>query len=108
MRRPSWMRPRATHASPLQRRGAMTVAATAVSRLVAGVRKADVPSVARALTLVENRDAVAADILHALWPSVGRAWRIGITGPPGAGKSTLVAGLIAAFRKSKRSVGVVA
>ena len=79
-----------------------------VDRLVDGVRKGDVPSVARALTLVENRDAAAAEILHALWPSVGRAWRIGITGPPGAGKSTLVATLIAAFRKEKRSVGVVA
>jgi GTPase len=79
-----------------------------VERLVDGVRKGDVASVARALTLVENRDAAAADILHALWPSVGRAWRIGITGPPGAGKSTLVAGLIAAFRREKRAVGVVA
>jgi LAO/AO transport system kinase len=79
-----------------------------VDRLVEGVRKGDVASVARALTLVENRDATAAEILHALWPSVGRAWRIGITGPPGAGKSTLVAGLIAAFRKEKSSVGIVA
>jgi len=86
----------------------MTGAATAVNRLVDGVRKGDVSSVARALTLVENRDTAAAEILHALWPSVGRAWRIGITGPPGAGKSTLVAGLIAAFREEKRSVGVVA
>ena len=81
---------------------------TAVAKLVAGVKSGDIPSVARALTLVENRAAAAPDILHALWPSVGRAWRIGITGPPGAGKSTLVAGLIAAFRKEKQSVGVVA
>jgi LAO/AO transport system kinase len=81
---------------------------TAVDRLVAGVKAGDVPSVARALTLVENRDAAAAEILHALWPSVGRAWRIGITGPPGAGKSTLVATLIEAFRKEQRAVGVVA
>ena len=80
----------------------------AVDQLVAGVQKGDVAAVARALTLVENRDAAAADILHALWPSVGKAWRIGITGPPGAGKSTLVAGLIAALRKEKRSIGVVA
>ena len=80
----------------------------ALVRLVDGVRKGDVPSVARALTLVENRAPAAGEILHALWPSVGRAWRIGITGPPGAGKSTLVATLIAAFRKEKRTVGVVA
>jgi LAO/AO transport system kinase len=80
----------------------------AVDRLVAGVRSGDVPCVARALTLVENRDAVAAQILHSLWPATGRAWRIGITGPPGAGKSTLVAALIGAFRKAGKTVGVVA
>jgi LAO/AO transport system kinase len=83
-------------------------AATAISRLVAGVRAGDVPSVARALTLVENREPVAAELLHALWPATGRAWRIGITGPPGAGKSTLVAALIESFRKAGRTVGVVA
>src|SRR5204863_306987 len=61
-----------------------------------------------ALTLVENREPVAAEILHSLWPSVGRAWRIGITGPPGAGKSTLVAAMIALLRKAGKSIGVVA
>jgi LAO/AO transport system kinase len=81
---------------------------SAVEKLVAGVKAGDVASVARALTLVENRDAVAADILHRLWPSVGRAWRIGITGPPGAGKSTLVAALISRLRKAGKTIGVVA
>ncbi len=66
------------------------------------------PSVARALTLVENREPIAADVLHALWSATGRAWRIGVTGPPGAGKSTLVATLIEAFRKAGRTVGVIA
>jgi len=80
----------------------------AVERLVAGVRAGDVPSVARAMTLVENREHVAAEILHALWPSTGRAWRIGVTGPPGAGKSTLAAALISSFRKAGKTVGVVA
>jgi LAO/AO transport system kinase len=79
-----------------------------VERLVAGVRAGDVPSVARAMTLVENREHVAAEILHALWPSTGRAWRIGVTGPPGAGKSTLVAALISSFREAGKTVGVVA
>jgi LAO/AO transport system kinase len=81
---------------------------SAVDRLVAGVRAREVPAIARALTLVENREAVSAEILHALWPSTGRAWRVGITGPPGAGKSTLVAALIAELRKAGRTVGVVA
>jgi LAO/AO transport system kinase len=83
-------------------------AATAVDRLVSGVKSGDVPSVARALTLVENREPASAEILHALWPSVGRAWRIGITGPPGAGKSTLVAVLIERLRKAGKSIGVIA
>jgi LAO/AO transport system kinase len=81
---------------------------SAVEKLVAGVRQGDVPSVARALTLVENREPVAAEILHRLWPAVGRAWRVGITGPPGAGKSTLVAALIARLRQAGKSVGVIA
>lgn len=83
-------------------------APTPVERLVAGVRAGEVPALARALTLVENREPVAAEILHALWPSVGRAWRIGITGPPGAGKSTLVAALIGELRKAGQTIGVVA
>jgi LAO/AO transport system kinase len=58
--------------------------------------------------LVENREEAAARILHALWPRVGRAFRLGVTGPPGAGKSTLVAALIALYRASGRTVGVVA
>ena len=86
----------------------MSSGETPVERLVAGVRRGEVPAVARALTLVENRDPVAAELLHALWPQVGNAWRIGITGPPGAGKSTLVAALISEFRKEGRSLGVIA
>jgi LAO/AO transport system kinase len=81
---------------------------TAIHRLVEGVKAGNVLAVARALTLVENREASAAEILHALWGSVGRAWRIGITGPPGAGKSTLVAALVARLRESGRTIGIVA
>jgi len=86
----------------------MSSAKKAVDRLVAGVRAGDVSSVARALTLVENREPVAAEILHELWSATGRAWRIGVTGPPGAGKSTLVAALIAALRAAGKTIGVVA
>lgn len=79
-----------------------------VREFVDRVLRGEVTAVARALTLVEDRDEASAQILHALWPSVGRAWRIGITGPPGAGKSTLVAALISHFRAAGRTVGVVA
>jgi LAO/AO transport system kinase len=90
------------------RPSAPPVAEPRVRELVGRVRGGEIAAVARALTLVENREDVAAQILHELWPSVGRAWRIGVTGPPGAGKSTLVATLIAHFRKAGRTVGVVA
>ncbi len=63
---------------------------------------------ARLLTAVENRSAVAEHALRRLYPLAGRAHLVGITGPPGAGKSTLVAALISEVRAAGRAVGVVA
>jgi LAO/AO transport system kinase len=71
---------------------------------VAGDRRA----LARLLTAVENRTPVAEAALRTLYPMAGRAHLVGITGPPGAGKSTLVAALIAEVRAHGRTVGVVA
>jgi LAO/AO transport system kinase len=65
-------------------------------------------ALARLLTAVENRTPVAEAALRTLYPIAGRAHLVGITGPPGAGKSTLVAALIAELRAHGRSVGVVA
>ncbi len=65
-------------------------------------------SLARLLTAVENRSAVAELAMRRLYPLAGRSHLVGITGPPGAGKSTLVAALIAEVRKAGRSVAVVA
>jgi LAO/AO transport system kinase len=65
-------------------------------------------ALARLLTAVENRTPVAEAALRTLYPMAGRAHLVGITGPPGAGKSTLVAALIAELRARDRSVGVVA
>jgi LAO/AO transport system kinase len=65
-------------------------------------------SLARLLTAVENRTPVAEAALRTLYPMAGRAHLVGITGPPGAGKSTLVAALIAELRTRGRTVGVVA
>jgi LAO/AO transport system kinase len=76
--------------------------------LEAGVRAADPRAVARALTVVENDPASALTLLAALSDVVGRAHRVGVTGPPGAGKSTLIAALAAAWRREGRRVGVVA
>jgi LAO/AO transport system kinase len=71
---------------------------------VAGDRLA----LARLLTAVENRTPVAEAALRRLYPMAGRAHLVGITGPPGAGKSTLVAALLAEVRAAGRPVAVVA
>jgi LAO/AO transport system kinase len=70
----------------------------------AGDRRA----LARLLTAVENRTPLAEAAMRRLYPSAGRAHIVGITGPPGAGKSTLVAALIAELRRRERSVAVIA
>jgi LAO/AO transport system kinase len=65
-------------------------------------------ALARLLTAVENRTAVAEAALRRLYPTAGRAHLVGITGPPGSGKSTLVAALIAEVRAAGRTVAVIA
>ncbi len=65
-------------------------------------------ALARLLTAVENRTPLAEVALRRLYPQAGRAHLVGITGPPGSGKSTLVAALIAAARAAGRAVAVVA
>jgi GTPase len=65
-------------------------------------------ALARLLTAVENRTPVAEAALRSLYPKAGRAHLIGVTGPPGAGKSTLVAAMIGQLRAAGRSVAVIA
>ena len=83
--------------------GAAAIAGLA-ERLIAGERAA----AARALTLVENGDGGGEEILEAIFPHTGGALRIGVTGPPGTGKSTLVAGLARLYREAGERVGVIA
>ena len=84
-------------------------------RVIAG----DPRAIARAISLIENEDPAAADLVRAIFSRTGRAYVIGITGPPGAGKSTLVDRMITQMRRPgvasprasvrvPRSVGVVA
>jgi len=65
-------------------------------------------AVARLISLVENRPADAVAVLRELHPHTGRAYVVGVTGPPGAGKSTLIAALVGTIRRDGRRVGVVA
>ncbi len=78
------------------------------STLTEGVLAGDPRAVARALSLVEDDDPAGASLLRAIFSKTGRAQLIGITGPPGAGKSTLVDRLIGEIRKEGKTVGVVA
>ncbi len=78
------------------------------SSLAAAVLAAEAPAVARALTVVENDAEGSAALLAGLSGRVGRAHRVGITGPPGAGKSTLVSALARGWRGAGRGVGVLA
>jgi len=65
-------------------------------------------SLARAISLVENESDGAGALLDALYPRTGAAYRLGVTGPPGAGKSTLVGRLARAYWEAGKRVGVVA
>ena len=76
-------------------------------RLVEGVRAGDPRAVARAISLVENSDPLAAELVRELYPETGRAYAIGVTGPPGVGKSSLIAALLPHVRAQGLSVGVV-
>jgi LAO/AO transport system kinase len=72
------------------------------------VRAGDTRAMARAISLVEDRAKQAQPLLSALFPHAGRSLVVGVTGPPGAGKSSLVDRLTALLRGERRSVGIVA
>ncbi|MDQ3449040.1 MAG: methylmalonyl Co-A mutase-associated GTPase MeaB [Chloroflexota bacterium] len=71
-------------------------------------RSGDRRALARLLTEVENRSRAAESALRILYPLAGQAHLVGVTGAPGAGKSTLVAALVGVARKSGRAVAVLA
>jgi LAO/AO transport system kinase len=75
--------------------------------LVAGVRGGDKRALARAISLVENADPLAYELVQELYPQTGRAYTIGVTGPPGVGKSSLISALVRHVREQERSVGVI-
>jgi LAO/AO transport system kinase len=76
--------------------------------LIKRLRDGDARALARAISMVENRRPGSADLLKALFPYTGKTRVIGMTGAPGAGKSTLVDQLAKHFRKENRTVGIIA
>jgi LAO/AO transport system kinase len=78
-----------------------------LAELAAGVLEGEKRAVARAITLVENRDPAAYDLVRELYPHTGGALLAGFTGPPGVGKSSLLASLVGLLRSDQRTVGVV-
>ena len=75
--------------------------------LAAGVRAGDRRALARAITLVENSDPLAYEVVKELYPETGRAYAVGVTGPPGVGKSTLIGALVRHVREADQTVGVI-
>jgi len=78
--------------------------ATLAERVIAG----DPRAIARAISLIEDDSAAGADLVRELYPRTGRAYLIGVTGPPGAGKSTLVDRMTGELRKAGQTIGIVA
>jgi LAO/AO transport system kinase len=72
------------------------------------VRAGDMRAISRAVSAIENRTSEAEALLRQLFAFTGHAWRVGVTGAPGTGKSTLVDRLAAHYRSEKKSVGVIA
>ena len=79
-----------------------------VEKLLEGARQGRIAYIARLLSIVENEEPEAADIVRATYPQTGRAVVVGFTGPPGTGKSTLVSAMTAAYRRTAGRVAVVA
>jgi LAO/AO transport system kinase len=76
-------------------------------RLLEGVRSGDRRALARAISLVEDSDPLAYDLVRELYPDTGQAYALGVTGPPGVGKSSLISAVVRHVRGDELTVGVI-
>ena len=86
----------------------MTTSASPAAKLIADLEARRPAALARAISIVENQRQGFDTLLGALHPRIGRGRRIGITGPPGAGKSTVTTQLATQYREAGLTVGIVA
>jgi len=81
---------------------------TAVDKWAAEIRAGNIRAISRAVSAIENRESEAEEILRQIFPYTGRAFRVGVTGAPGTGKSTLVDRLAGRYRSEGKTVGIIA
>jgi GTPase len=94
--------------TPSTSAGANTGTGSKAAELLTGLRRGERRAIAAAITALESLSKDAPELLRGLQPHLGNALIVGLTGPPGAGKSTLVNALISELRKSGRKVAVIA
>lgn len=81
---------------------------TELTDIINGIRRGRIRALAQAISLIESSDPRAVQLLADVYPQTGRARIIGITGSPGAGKSTLVASMARHYRRQEKRVGIIA
>jgi LAO/AO transport system kinase len=79
-----------------------------IDEIIKGLDRGDIRVLSRAISLVEDGHEASDNILNQTFKKSGASYRIGITGPPGAGKSTIVSKLVKSFRNEGKKIGIVA
>ena len=79
-----------------------------IDEIIKGLNRGNIRMLSRAISLVEDGNDASEKILNQTFKKAGSSYRIGVTGPPGAGKSTIVSRLVKTFRNKDKKVGVVA